>query len=101
MKINASGLERYKSYVSAVKKEETQAAKSKGLKTVSSNTDKVEISQDAASRAEVARLASSVALEVEGTASPQRLREITENIENGTYFVSAQDVADAILDRFV
>ena len=70
-------------------------------KMSSGNTDKVTISQGAAARAEAGRVASSLAAEVEGSASPERMEALRRAVQDGSYEVPSVDVADAILDRIV
>ena len=98
MKINSPGLDHYKTYVKSVKAGEGTGAKGK-LKAAAENTDKVTISQDAVARAETGRLVSTIAAEVEGAASSERIEELRQAVQSGSYTVSAADVADAILDR--
>lgn len=103
MKINSPGLEHYQSYVKSVKNNgENSAAKAKGKGAASaSNTDKVTISASAAQRAETSRLAAALSSEVEGAASPERMEALRAAVQDGSYQVAAEDVADAILDRLV
>lgn len=101
MKINSPGLEHYQSYVKSVKSGEAPGAKGKAKTGAAGNTDKVTISQGAAARAEAGRVASSLAAEVEGAASPERLETLRQAVQDGSYDVPAADVADAILDRLI
>lgn len=101
MKINSPGLDHYQSYVKSVKSNDGPGAKGKAKAAAAGNTDKVTISQGAAARAEAGRLASSLAAEVENTASPERIESLRQAVQDGSYSVPAEDVADAILDRLV
>lgn len=101
MKINSPGLEHYQSYVKSVKSNESAGTKGNAGAAAPHNTDKVTISQDAAARAEIGRLSSSLAAEVEGAASPERMAMLQEAVQSGSYSVSAADVADAMLNRIV
>lgn len=100
MKINSAGLEHYQSYVKAVKSGEGPGAKTKPVPAVPQNTDVVSISQDAAVRAEVGRIAYGVTAEAEG-AFGEKIAALRTAVQNGSYAVSATSVADAILDRIV
>lgn len=61
--------------------------------------DKVSISPEAASFAEISRSTKTIASEVSSTASQEKINSLKAQIAAGTYKVSADDVADAILDR--
>lgn len=96
MKINASGLDRYQSVVQQAKTGEA-AKPRQGARAA--NTDKVTISGDAAARAGLSRLASSVAAEVDASASPARIEQLRTAVQDGSYHVETGDIADAILAR--
>lgn len=99
MKINsAGGLEHYQSYVQKLKNNEASAAKAKpGQDAAAGKTDMVTISGDAAARAGYARIVPSISAEAAQGAPAGRLSALRQAVENGTYQVSAGDVADAIL----
>lgn len=97
MKITSSGLEHYQSVVQNVKNGEA-AAKGKAVEKAFGRADKVTLSEDAASRAELSRFATALSGEVESTASPERISELTEAVQSGSYHVASGDIADAILD---
>ena len=100
MKINSSaGLEHYQSYSKKVK-DGDKLAKAKGAFSAN-NTDKVEISDGAAARAEASRIAPALAAEVESTASPERISALSTAVQEGTYYVESEDIADAMLDAKV
>ena len=100
MKITPQGLERYKTVVQNVKNSEN-ASKNKALGNVSGRADKVTLSEEATAHAELARFVSSLGNEVENSASPQRVEELREAVQNGSYHVPTADIADAILNRKV
>lgn len=62
------------------------------------NKDRVEISKTARSFDELSPIKEKVVADVEKATSPDRLRELKAQIENGTYHVSSQDIAAAILN---
>lgn len=66
---------------------------------LSAKHDKVSISPEAASFAEIDRSTKTIASEISGSASQERINSLKAQIAAGTYNVSADDVADAILDR--
>lgn len=102
MKINSSGLDRYKSYLQSVGNGEGGSAKTKEKnKVTANNTDKITISGEAAAKAELGRLASTVAAEVEGAVSAERLGELRAAVQDGSYYVSSEDLADAMLSRVI
>lgn len=105
MKINPSpGFGNYQSYVQALKNAESQTGKPNGggqIKGADANTDKVTLSGNAAARAEAGRVAAPVAAEVDASASPARIAELTEKVQSGEYFVSSGQLADAILGKLV
>jgi anti-sigma28 factor (negative regulator of flagellin synthesis) len=61
------------------------------------NQDRVEISETASSYDELATVKDQVVKEVEAPTSPDKLRSLKAQIENGTYNVSSNDIAAAIL----
>jgi anti-sigma28 factor (negative regulator of flagellin synthesis) len=100
MKVNPSaGYEQYKTYVQKLKSEESAPGKAARAARggAAANTDKVTISGDGAARAEFGRVAASLAAEVEGAASPERLNRLKAAVEDGSYLVPAEALADAIL----
>ena len=100
MKITSSGLERYQSAVQNAKSSES-SLKSKVAGGSAGRADKVTLSENAACRAELSRLASALSSEVEGAASPERLSELRQAVQDGSYHVASGDIADAILDLTV
>lgn len=102
MKINGSGLERYQSVVSSLKAGEAGKGKGKAPgRAAEANTDKVTISGDAARRAEVSRAASGIAAEVDAGVGAERIEALRTSVQNGSYHVAAEDIADAILERVI
>ena len=68
-------------------------------RTAAAQHDKVSISPEATSFRELDRTAKSIASEVSGSASQDKINSLKAQIQAGTYSVSAGSVADAILDR--
>ena len=101
MKINVTGLEQYQRYAKPVKPGEGAVSAGIARTVGASNTDKVTISQSAAQRAEAGRLVPALSAEVESTAAPERVEALRQAVQDGSYHVSAGDVADAILDRLI
>ncbi|MGD9559934.1 MAG: flagellar biosynthesis anti-sigma factor FlgM [Oscillospiraceae bacterium] len=99
MKINPSaGLDQYKKYVQTVKGEETAAAKAAENKGAApANTDKVTLSEEAASRAGLGRVVSALSSDANDAVSPKRLAELGAQVADGSYHVASGDLADAIL----
>ena len=61
--------------------------------------DKVSISPEASSYREIDKTTKSISSEVSGAASQEKLNSLKAQIQAGTYSVSADKVADAILGR--
>ena len=82
-----------------------KAGPSNGSKLVSggveSKADSISISSDAVSYGEISRLGGAIRSELEAASSSDRIASIKEAIRNGSYSVSSEDVAGAILERFV
>lgn len=101
MKINSMGFEHYQNYMQSVKGSEGQPAKAAEEIRLpvqdAPKTDKVEFSEKAAARAELARVAASISQEVEASADVHRLEELSRQVQQGTYFVETGRLADAIL----
>ena len=62
------------------------------------NIDRVEISKTAESYDELSSVKEAVVNDVEKGASPDKLRSLKAQIENGTYYVSSEDIAGAVLN---
>lgn len=107
MKINPSvGFEHYQSYMQSVKNTDLPAAKQqpelqKTPAVAGPNTDTVQISEDAALRAETERMAKSMANEVENSATQDRIDQLRASVQAGTYNVSSQEIAQAIISKLV
>lgn len=101
MKINTNaGYERYQSMIQGAKGAEAGSAKKAGAAAagVAANTDKVMLSENAATHAEMYRLTSALSAEVErSVASDERLADLQARIADGSYHVESQALADAIL----
>lgn len=103
MKINPSGgYGLYQPYVSSVKSGEvaqadTKAKETKAKGAVAANTDKITFSGEASAKAEIGRVTSTYSAEVNSFGSAERLAALREQVREGTYQVSAEDLADAII----
>ncbi len=98
MKINpAAAYEQYQTRVNGAKT--APAAGSKGH--AAARADKVTLSGEGAARAGSSRFASALAGELEAAASPERLTQLHDAVQAGTYQVDAADVADAMLDVII
>lgn len=61
------------------------------------NQDRIDISENASSYDELSSVKDAVVKEVDKATSPDKLRQLKAAIENGTYHVSGEDIAGAIL----
>lgn len=61
------------------------------------NTDQVEISPEGARKMEVEQLTRAVASELREPASPERLNDLREAIQNKSYHIPTGDLVDAIM----
>lgn len=68
---------------------------------IEAKADSISISSDAASYGEVYKLNNAIRSELDASSGADRIASIKEAIKQGTYSVSSDDVAGAILDRFV
>jgi flagellar biosynthesis anti-sigma factor FlgM len=84
-------------YETNLKKNTTVSEKKEKLEK-SLNKDKVEISKTAGNYDQLRPIKEKIVNEVEKGTDPNRLRELKAQIENGTYFVSSQDIASSIMD---
>lgn len=101
MKINQSvGFEHYQSYVNGVKNDantqKNQLEQRLPSNAESANTDKVVISENAAARAELIRVQANIAAEVENTSS-EKIAQLQAQVQDGSYRISSDALADAIL----
>jgi anti-sigma28 factor (negative regulator of flagellin synthesis) len=62
------------------------------------NKDRVEISKEASNYDELSNIKSEIVSKGEKGTSADKLRRLKAEIENGTYYVSSQDIADAIIN---
>lgn len=64
------------------------------------NKDRVEISKAASNYDELSSIKSKIVEGVEKGTSVDKIRKLKAEIENGTYFVSSQDIANSIINSF-
>ncbi len=62
------------------------------------NIDRVEISPAASKYDQISSIKDKIISEVERGTSPEKLRQLKVQIENGTYHVSSEDIAKAIVN---
>ncbi len=62
------------------------------------NIDRVEISSAASSYDEISSIKNKIVDEVEKGTSPEKLRLLKDQIENGTYHISSKDIASALIN---
>lgn len=62
------------------------------------NKDRVEISKAASNYDELSSIKSKVVEEVEKGTSYDKIRKLKAEIENGTYYVNSQDIANSIIN---
>ena len=62
-------------------------------------SDQLQISPQGAFQSRLAETTAAIGRETAAVSSPQRLAELKQQIEQGTYQVSAADVADSMLAR--
>ena len=85
-----------------VKRPENEVVKSHADAVVSKeNTDKIIISDRGAKMAETEQLTKAVLSEMERPASSERIAALKEAVENKTYNVSANDLANALMQRWM
>lgn len=64
-------------------------------------SDSISISSDAAGYSEVFKLSNAIRTEIDASNGAEKIASLKEAIGNGSYSVSADEVASAILERFV
>lgn len=79
-------------------KKNQDIAQNGSKKDKETNIDRVEISPTAENFDELSSIKKTVVNDIEKGASPDRLRSLKMKIENGTYHVSSQDIAGAIMN---
>ena len=102
MKINGTqGYQKYQSYMTSIRNDEPTSFKALLDEHVSTqgagNTDKVMISEDAVLKAELGRATTAMSLEIDSLGGAERLNSLQKAIQDGTYNVSTDELADAIL----
>ena len=68
---------------------------------IKAKADSISISSDASNYGEISRLSNAIRSEIDAANGAERLASIKEAIRNGSYSVSSDEVAGAILDRFI
>jgi len=61
--------------------------------------DRIDISKNASSYDEFSSIKDKIVNDIENATRPDKLRQIKAAIENGTYHVSSEDIAGAILKQ--
>ncbi len=97
MKINLTGYEKYQSYVQKTKGGEKPTGKS-FAQSLAARADTVTLSAEASARKVAGGFAADIASELDGAAGAQRVQELREAVQAGSYSVDAADVADAMLN---
>jgi|GEM_PF-1346562 len=59
--------------------------------------DRIEISRNGSSFDELSSIKEKAVADIEKSTSPDKLRQLKAAIENGTYYVSSEDIAGAIV----
>ncbi|MCH5192561.1 MAG: flagellar biosynthesis anti-sigma factor FlgM [Oscillospiraceae bacterium] len=91
-------IKKYGSVMPAYAKTAYEPPKTKRGKASVKNTDKAEFSSASKSEGAVAGAKASVRKAVESFASPETIAALKSMIADGSYDISAEDVASAILD---
>lgn len=65
------------------------------------NTDKILISAEGAQKAEADMLVRAAVSHIERPADPERLLSLRQAVESGSYKVSSEDLADALIQRWI
>ncbi len=102
MKINfSSEYNKYRNTLESVKNADKEgvrkAEKENGANAAAENTDKVTLSSEAASYAEISKLTASLSAEVHNLGNAERIAELAKRVQSGNYHVASGDIADAIL----
>lgn len=63
--------------------------------------DSISISNNAVKNSEIFKLNSTIRAEIDGASNSDKISALREAVKNGSYNVSSDDIAGAILDRFV
>lgn len=101
MKINPpGGYGQHQPYVSSVKSGDVAQleSKTKIKNSAATNTDKIMLSTEASAKAEISRVTSFISAEVNSLGNAERLTALRERVQDGTYYVSGEDLTHAILD---
>ena len=69
--------------------------------SVSSKKDSISLSSNGVKNSGLYKLNATMRSEIDALSSQERISAIKASIRNGSYNVSSEEVADAILDRFV
>ena len=88
-------------YETNIKKSNSSTSGNSVNKDTELNKDRVEISEEASNYDELSSVKSEVVSQVEKGTSADKLRKLKSEIENGTYYVSSNDIAGAILNQTV
>lgn len=97
MKINSTLLN--KTYRTGVATKENKNPKKTTVSNESMNTDKISMSSTALSASFANKVSKNVVEEIEGNYSKTSLSSLKSAIQNGTYNISNEKLADAILGK--
>lgn len=97
MKINSTLLN--KAYRTGITTKDKKTTNSSAVVTEGMNTDKVTMSSSALSASFANKVSKNVAEEIESSYSTTSLEELKSAIQNGTYDISNEKLADAILGK--
>ncbi|MFT3951778.1 MAG: flagellar biosynthesis anti-sigma factor FlgM [Oscillospiraceae bacterium] len=84
----------------SVAKLSPEKAQTPTAQTREAKTDTVSFSAGAAGNREVSGVCAGIRADLDGLSSPDRVAQIKAQVANGSYVVSADDVAAAVLSRF-
>lgn len=85
--------------VSSTKNKKTDAGVQGMTMKTDSKSDIITISAEGTFQAEIDKEIKAISEEISNISSEEKVNSIKEQIANGTYFVSSENVADAILNK--
>ncbi len=97
-------LNAYKSYnsgkVTAFSKKDEKSS-SKASEAIAPKCDVVSISQAAAEKSALSKAGATIRSDISALSSSDRVSAIKAQVQSGSYSVSSEEIASAILERFV
>lgn len=101
MKIDLNGAYRAYAKSSATLPQQSEKSAGKNSRPAMGQMDSISISSEAAQKSELDKLMHSAAAEADADISPERLSNLRQAVQSGSYHVPTEKLAEALLNAYV